>query len=132
MPADTARAGGGAAGGAAGGGTSGVRPSAGSTHSAVRDAATGQIKGMASFAERKASRGRFIVISLIAATGAAAWLTNYTANSRGQPVPTVPKENDKDQKHHPEGPVIKDAPKHIVAGPGVMGHNEGSKGSLPE
>ncbi|CAI6004036.1 unnamed protein product [Closterium sp. NIES-64] len=148
MPANAAQAGGGAAGGRSGGAaggavgvgafgasaTGGTRPatSPGSIHSPIRDAASGQIKGMESFAERKAGRGRFIVISLIAATAAAAWITNYTANSRGQPVPTVPKEKDKDQTHHPEGPVIKNAPKHVVAGPGVTGHNEALKGSLPE
>ncbi|CAI5463902.1 unnamed protein product [Closterium sp. Yama58-4] len=145
MPANAAQAGGGAAGGRAGGaaggsasgatgggasGASSPAASPGSTHSPIRDAASGQIKGMESFAERKASRGRFIVISLIAATAAAAWITNYTANSRGQPVPTVPKEKDKDQTHHPEGPVIKNAPKHIVAGPGVTGHNEALKGAF--
>lgn len=98
--------------------------------SSFRDA-SGKIKGMTSVADRRSVKGKMVAATLLTGTAAAVWITNSALNARGIPVPTVPEEQDKDKIHHPEGAVIKNAPKYVVQGDDVTGHSEALEPHIP-
>ena len=51
------------------------------------------------------------------------------SRTRGEKIPMVLHDEDKDEAHHPAGPAIPDAPKRAVTS--VSGHTDALKPSIP-